>query len=134
MSSLWKTESPAEWLRIDPLSPLQASSLLAVVNADDGRVEHLSPGSWPEGQRRWPSVAGSAAVAVDIVMRRMTIPTQQCRALALGQCVAEWHSVAWPQEAELRAGGRTLGTARAVMVEGCQGYEVMGFTPGSLQT
>jgi hypothetical protein len=111
-------------LRIDSSTQLATSPRLAVVNDHEGRVEHLSPGSWHELHRRSPR-EGGAAVAVDIVVARVALRAYQCRQLALGQCVPEWGSVAWLDEAELRACGRILGTARAVVVGGCRGYEVV---------
>jgi hypothetical protein len=118
-------------LRIDSSTSLLTNPRLAVVNRDDGRVVHLSPGSWPAIQ---PGAAGAdgAAVAVDIVVARTTLTAQQCRKLALAECVAEWGRVAWLDQAELRACGRILGTVRAMTVAGCQGYEVMRLSLGSL--
>jgi hypothetical protein len=117
-------------LRIDAPAPLLTSPRLAVVNTHDGRIEHLSQGVWHELQRRC-NRTGNATAVVDIVLAQMTLRAHECRELALGQCVVEWDRVAWLDEAELRACGRILGTARAVMVAGCLGYEVRRVSSGS---
>jgi hypothetical protein len=124
-------QAPRLDLRIDASAQVPASPRLAVVSDSDGRVEHLSPGAWHELQPKFGGAEGSPAIAVDIVVGRMTLRAYQCRQLALGECVVDWASVAWLEEVQLRASGRTFGTARAVMVAGVQGYEVTRLSSGT---
>lgn len=110
-------------LRIDTLSPPLASPRLAVVSRNDGRIEHLSPGAWHEFQRSSSAVDGTA-VAVDVVVGRMSLYAYKCRKLVLGQCIADWGSVAWLDHAQLRLCGRRFGTARAMTVAGVLAFEI----------
>jgi hypothetical protein len=100
---------------------------LATARLADGRIEHLSPGVWP--QHLAALTGGGPELQLNVVLARLTMPADQCRAFALGKNLAPWPRAASADAATLCLAGQTLADVRRTRVAGYTGFEIERMRP-----